>query len=385
MSSAKLCLPLTELMLTRKLPLSIALSFATLMVIVATALAQSKAPGPAPKTADETYKNIQVLKDAPAEQLLPAMQFISTSLGVGCDHCHVRGAFEKDDKKPKEIARKMMQMTAAINQNNFDGHRDVTCYSCHHGTSHPVSIPIIPDEQVLAPPPSNVETPPDLPPADKLIDKYLQALGNSNDLRKLSSRTEKGKVTVGGREAPVESFYTSSDKGLSTIHMPDGDVITGYNQHIGWQIFPGRPLHDMSESEIDAAKLDSIFYFPLHAKELFTEVKTTGIEKVNGRAVYVITGRREHQPPMRLYLDQESGLLVRLVRYDETPVGRNPVQTDLADYRDVNGVKVPFQRITARPMRRTTLKIEQIEQNTKIDDSKFEKPPTTTALQPPPK
>ncbi|HEY6182875.1 MAG TPA: c-type cytochrome [Terriglobales bacterium] len=374
-------------MLTRKLFSAIVLSSTALILMVANAMAQSTAPSPTPKTAAEAYKNIQVLKDAPAEQLLSAMQFISTSLGVGCDHCHVRGAFEKDDKKPKETARKMMQMTAAINQNNFDGHRDVTCYSCHHGTSHPVSIPIIPDEDVVPPPPTGADAAAvELPSPYKLIDKYLQALGSANDLHKLASRTEKGKMIVlPGREASVESFYTNADKGSSTIHLPDGDVVTGYNQQIGWQIFPGRPVHEMSSSEVDAAKLDSIFYFPLHVKDLFTDLKTTGTDKVGGHAIYVVTGRREHQPPVHLYLDQESGLLIRLVRYDESPVGRNPIQTDFSDYREVNGVKIPFQRITARPMRRTTIKIEQVEQNTKIDESKFEKPVAATASQPAPK
>jgi len=371
-------------MTSRKFIIAIFLSSAA-FALGTTAFSQSKIPSPASKTAAEAYKNIQVLKDAPADQLLPAMQFISTSLGVGCDHCHVRGAFEKDDKKPKEIARKMMQMTAAINQNNLDGHRDVTCYSCHHGVSHPVSIPIIPDEQVLPSSPAADAAPVELPAADKLIDKYLQALGSASDLHRLSSRMERGKVILPGKEIPVESFYTNTDKGVSTIHMPDGDVVTGYNQQIGWQLFPGRPLHDMSDSEIDAAKLDSIFYFPLHVKDLFTELKTTGTDKVGGRAVFVVNGRRAHQPPVQLFLDQESGLLVRIVRYDESPVGRNPVQTDLSDYRDVKGVKVPFQRITARPLRRTTIKIEQVEQNTKIDDSKFEKPMATAASQTAPK
>src|SRR5882724_6646072 len=133
-------------MTTRKVILAAFISLFLLAVIVVTALAQSKTTGPAPKTAAEAYKNIQVLKDAPAEQLIPAMQFITTSLGVGCDHCHVRGAFEKDDKQPKQTARKMMQMMFAINQNNFDGHRDVTCYSCHHGLANPISVPIIADE-----------------------------------------------------------------------------------------------------------------------------------------------------------------------------------------------------------------------------------------------
>lgn len=370
---------------TRKLIIATSLSLGLLTVIVATALAQSKTPNPAaPKTAGEVFKNVQVLKDAPAEQLAPAMQFIATSLGVGCDHCHVRGAFEKDDKKEKQTARKMMQMMIAINQNNFDGHRDVTCYSCHHGVNHPVSIPIIAEEDIVPPPaPAADAAPVELPAADKLVEKYLQALGSESDLHKLSSRTEKGKAIMApGREFPLEAAYTTSDKATSSVHMPDGDMVIGYNQQIGWQVFPGRPAHEMSDTEVDAAKIDSTFYFPLHVKDLFNELKTTSAEKVGGHAVYVVTGRREHQPPVRLYLDQESGLLLRLLRYDETPVGRNPVQTDLSDYRDVSGIKVPFQRVTARPGRRITVKIEQVQENSiTANDSRFEKP---AAQAPPP-
>ena len=52
-------------------------------------------------------------------------------------------AFDKDDKKPKEIARKMIEMMTAINKDNFEGKREVTCYSCHHGAAHPVGIPLV--------------------------------------------------------------------------------------------------------------------------------------------------------------------------------------------------------------------------------------------------
>jgi hypothetical protein len=41
------------------------------------------------KTAGETFKNVQVLKDIPASKFMPTMFFIAASLGVGCDHCHV--------------------------------------------------------------------------------------------------------------------------------------------------------------------------------------------------------------------------------------------------------------------------------------------------------
>src|SRR5271168_5548528 len=96
-----------------------------------------------PKKAEEQFKNIQALKGIPADQLIPAMQLITASLGVECQFCHVEGAFEKDDKKTKQSARKMMEMMFAINKDNFEGHREVTCYSCHRGSTDPVATPVV--------------------------------------------------------------------------------------------------------------------------------------------------------------------------------------------------------------------------------------------------
>src|SRR5580700_11615961 len=114
--------------------------------VMSGAKAQSGAPAAnaaGPKKAEEQFKNIQVLKGIPADQLIPGMQFITASLGVECQFCHVEGAFEKDDKKAKQTARKMMEMMFAINKENFEGHREVTCYSCHRGSTDPVGTPLV--------------------------------------------------------------------------------------------------------------------------------------------------------------------------------------------------------------------------------------------------
>src|ERR1043166_1642128 len=96
-----------------------------------------------PLVAEQKYKNIQVLKGTPAEQLVPAMQFITASLGVECAFCHMENHFDEDDKKPKQIARKMMQMMTSINQDSFEGQCEVTCNTCHRGSPIPVGIPSI--------------------------------------------------------------------------------------------------------------------------------------------------------------------------------------------------------------------------------------------------
>jgi len=119
--------------------------FLTCGIVLGGARAQSGAPpapdAAGPKKAEEQFKNIQVLKGIPADQLIPAMQFITASLGVECEFCHVQGAFEKDDKKTKQTARKMMEMMITINAENFDGHRDATAYYCHRGTNKRVGAP----------------------------------------------------------------------------------------------------------------------------------------------------------------------------------------------------------------------------------------------------
>src|SRR5271170_3861882 len=146
--------------------------------------AQSATPA-GPKMAEEQFKNIKVLKGVPADQIFPAMQFITISLGVECEFCHVQGAggrleFDKDDKKQKHTARKMMEMMFAINKDNFEGHREVTCYSCHRGAADPVGIPLVATEDAkpeAEPAKAPGDAKPVLPPADQLLDKYLTAVG----------------------------------------------------------------------------------------------------------------------------------------------------------------------------------------------------------------
>ena len=94
-----------------------------------------------PKPAEEAFKNIQVLKGLPADQLFPTMQSFARSLGVQCNFCHVADAFDKDDKPEKQTARKMIQMAHQINTDNFGGHMRVTCWTCHRGSHEPPSRP----------------------------------------------------------------------------------------------------------------------------------------------------------------------------------------------------------------------------------------------------
>jgi len=340
--------------------------------------AGAEAPPPAapaapdPGKAEGRFKNIQVFKGYPADDVFPAMQFISAALGVDCEYCHVERAPEKDDKKEKQTARKMIAMTFAINHDNFDGHREVTCMSCHHGASRPVGIPAIaavePESDSAAP--KAVE----LPAASSVLDKYTQALGGAAAIAKIASRVQKGKLSGFGPEpVPVDVSTKAPDKRITIVHGQRGDNITAFDGKSGWLGNAGRPPRDMSPAESAAARLDATLLFPSDLKRLFKEFKVASLEKLDGKDTVKVVAKNEGSPPAELWFDAQSGLVLRLMRYAETPLGLNPTQIDYADYRAADGVKVPFRWTVARPSGRFTIQIDDSQQNVPVDDKTFEK------------
>jgi photosynthetic reaction center cytochrome c subunit len=335
-----------------------------------------------PKLAQEQFKNIKVLKGIPAEQIIPAMQFMTASLGVECEYCHVRQgkemAFDKDDKKPKVAARKMIQMMFAINKDNFEGKREVTCFSCHRGAADPVGIPIVASED--AAPESAADNKagaaPALPTADQLFDRYLAASGGAEAVQKVNSRIEKGMLTAsGGQHFPVDVYGKAPDKRISVMHLAGGDSITGFDGHSGWLSVPGRPPHIMNAEENFGARMDADLHFAVEVKSLYRKWVVAPGEKIGGRETTQVVGRTEGQPPLKLYFDSQSGLLLRLIRYSETPLGRLPTQIDHSDYREADGVKVPYWWSLARPGNRFSIQVEELHQNVPVDDAKFTPPP----------
>jgi hypothetical protein len=96
--------------------------------------------------AEEHFKNIQIFKGQPAQNVMRAMMFFTKSLGVDCSFCHVHGAMDKDDKEEKKFARTMYQIVQFANQSI--GEPRVSCYTCHRGHKEPEMPPDLSKAQV---------------------------------------------------------------------------------------------------------------------------------------------------------------------------------------------------------------------------------------------
>ncbi len=327
------------------------------------------------KTAEEVYKNITVLKGTPADQLNGAMAVISASLGVDCATCHVQGKPEADDKPAKKTARAMIEMTAMINKNSFNGRQQVTCNTCHRGSERPVAIPPVLESD---PAPRTEAAPAAGPPqatADEIIAKYVSAVGGEAAIRKVTSRVGKGEITAMGSKQSIELFTKAPNKRITITHSANGDSMTAFDGTIGWMGNTGRPGREMDATGAGAAALDAEFAIGLRLKELYPMLRRGRAESVNGVECEVLNGTANGtHPTARFYFAKDTGLLMRMVRYADTPVGRNPTQVDYADYRDVAGVKVPFRWTLSRTNGRFTIQLAEVKANVPVEDSRFAKP-----------
>lgn len=348
-----------------------------LNAIFVCARAQNSPAAPAAQTAGEHFKNIQVLKDIPASELDPTMDFIADSLGVSCGYCHVRGDFSKDDKRPKLAARKMIAMELSIDKQNFGGRTVVTCYTCHRGLTHPVGAPVIgtASAREVAETTAAGTNASAKPTPDQILLKYLSAVGGAEAAGKITSREAKGNFSPGnGPSIPLDLFAKPPGKLLIVLRRPDGGANQmAYADGQSWGT-NGRQARPLRGGILDVVRSQAQLAFPAGLKSSFANLRVGRPEKVGDQSAYVLYAAVPGQPPAKLYFDQQSGLLLRVECFNRTPLGMDPIAVDYSDYRDVDGVKVPYRWTIGAPRNRSTIQFSQIQQNVAIPDSKFAPP-----------
>lgn len=329
-------------------------------------------PAQEARLAEQAYKNIQVFKGLPASELEPTMAFISGSLGVKCNYCHVN-PFEKDDKATKQTARQMIRMVFDLNKGSFSGEKAVSCYTCHRGKPLPVSVPAV--GQNLWQPNTTAAKDTPLPTVDQILDRYVQAMGGAQAFSKVTSRVAKGsRIGADGVLVPEDVFQKAPNKILTVTTYPNVAFSTGFNGTAGWGSSSREGVRELPAPVAAQLKSDSEFYKEIRTKELFRKLTLVGKSTIDEAEVYVIDATPLSGSPEKLFFDVHTGLLVRRYVESETILGLFPLQTDYQDYREVDGIKQPFLIRWSMPGRSWGRKIVEMKQNVDLDDARFNPP-----------
>jgi photosynthetic reaction center cytochrome c subunit len=381
----------------------------TVVVLIGIGLAGAQtASQEKPLLAEQAFKSIQVFKGLPVDDFMETMGIMAASLDFDCSDCHVgAGTDQVDwaaDTSRKQMARLMVTMVANINKNNFGGRQLVTCWTCHRNRDKPLVTPVMdtiygtvtiePDDVIVA-----TEG---LPSPESILDKYIQAAGGAQRLASLKSFVGKGtSVSFGGfgGGGDVELVAEAPDKRATIILFKEatdrGDQIRTYDGHTGWVRTPLNVLGEfqLSGGDLDGARLDAQLSFPGQIKQVLTNLKTgppgsiTDLPAPTSQAslqkdvtlgqthdVDVVQGTGPRGLLVTLYFDRKTGLLLRELRYGNSPIGRVPTQVDFADYRDVNGIKLPFRITYAWLDGRDSIVLNDIKTNVQVSEAKFDRP-----------
>jgi photosynthetic reaction center cytochrome c subunit len=343
------------------------------------------------RTAGEVFKNVttSTLKGITVDDFMGSMGVMAAALGWDCADCHTGAGTDKvvweADTERKKMARRMVEMVAVINKTNFGGAQMVTCWTCHHGRDIPATTIAL--DHLYGPPNDEMDDivpkGEGVPTADSILDKYIEALGGAQKLAGLTSYvatgSEAGYVQVkGGGQFELDA--QAPDKRTVRITFKDapdrGNQTRAYNGSEGWVTTPHALLgeYEVTGSELDGLRLDAELSFPGQIKKVLTNLRVGYQDSVDGKDVNVVQGNGPRNLLATLYFDKKTGLLVRLIRYSRSPIGRVPTQVDYSDYRDVNGIMFPFQYKFSWLDGRDSFVLSDVKTNVPIDASKFGKP-----------
>lgn len=347
--------------------------------------ASQAAPQPPPPMAENVYLNVQVLKGIPVDRFNDTMGMFSAALLLDCVGCHD----PKITSDPKAFAlptpriqraRQMVVMMNAINRMYFGGQQRVSCFTCHTGDPQPERVPSLRLQYgELVDDPSSMKFFPDIaaPPAEKILARYIQTLGGAQRLAALTSLTATGTYSgfdTSEQAVPLEVFSRAPNQRTMIAHAPAADLLWTYNGRNGWRYQPDTPipLIELTGWSLTGAGTDAAVYFPAAIQKAFAEWQV-GYADIDGRQAEVVRGINPGQSPVNFYFD-DSGLLVRLVRWTETAAGPVPVQIDYSDYREVAGVKLPFHWVMTWTNGQSTIQLKEIRPNVPIDAARFARP-----------
>jgi len=325
---------------------------------------------------EATRKNIKALQDLPESQLFLAMNFISDSLGVHCDYCHVKSGdkwlWASDEKPPKATGLAMIRMVLAINKEHFDGGRKLTCYSCHRGSLQVATLVPLPPHDLFkeraAIVPRTV-----LPPAE-IVARYRSAIGGD---AATNVRTIVMNAAVDREAGPstVEIVLKPPDRMLITATTEKGVAKQGLAGSSGW-VLSGGTLTTLPAESVASLRNAAATFEAVKFAEDVSRLRNPRIEKAGDREAYAVDVVADAVTTRTYFFDIQTGLLLRRRITTQTMIAPLSEQVDFDDYRDVGGVKLPFliRSSDVASYDTTTRTVTTIRTNVAVDDAIFNAP-----------
>lgn len=214
------------------------------------------------------------------------------------------------------------------------------------------------------------------PSADQILDKYVNAIGGQAAWQKLNSRVSKGTIDIPAMSlsGTVEVHEKAPSSMISVVNIGGSVFERGFDGTIGWSDDPMNGQRTLSGAELDDTKHQADFYHQLNIRKHYSKLVVSGTEKIGDHDAYVIEATSPSGDVDKLCFDTQSGLLVQAITNVHSAQGPMLVQADLSDYKEVDGIKVPFTVHQSTSQQAYTISFTEIHHNVQLADGQFAKP-----------
>ena len=223
--------------------------------------------------------------------------------------------------------------------------------------------------------------------ADEIIEKHLAATGGRAALGKLNTRTATGAISlttpVGELMGTIEVYSKKPNKQRTVIKLDltslgGGPIVTDqrFDGTTGFVMDPINGNRAIEGAQLDAMRNGSFPTPLLNYKELGATLAFSGREPIGDKEAFVLRLTPKAGPPVRMFIDSTTFMLVRTVITVNVPQLGGDIEqvVEFSDFRDVDGIKVPFVTKSANSVQTVTATMTSVKHNGEIEDAAFAKP-----------
>lgn len=212
-----------------------------------------------------------------------------------------------------------------------------------------------------------------LPTAKEVFENNVKATGERAAIEKVKSRSMTGAVelTAMGLKGNFEIISKSPNKSAAIINLNGfGEIVEAFDGTEAWTKNPLQGLRVKTGKELEEVKEYSALEFDYDLSKIYPKATVMGIEKIGDAEVYVVQANEDST----FYFDKKSGLMLRSKRNLTSPQGKITSVTTFEDYREVDGVKLPFKFIQNALGAELVFNVSELKQNVEMGDERFSKP-----------
>jgi hypothetical protein len=222
----------------------------------------------------------------------------------------------------------------------------------------------------------------DLPPAESLLDRFVEVTGGAKAYNARKTEIAHGTVemTAMGIKGTLTRYAAEPDHYLVTMEIPGiGKVLSGVKDGVAWEMSDLMGTRTKTGFERGEALREARFNANAVWRELYAKVETVGEESVNGEDCYKVVMTPGEGAPETLYLSKKTGLGVKMTVTASTQMGEIPAEMLFSDYKNFGGILTPARIVNRTAGQEIVITLQSVEANAEIPANQFDLPAEVAA------